>query len=680
MANDEILKIIVAVKDDATKALKGITEELGGLKTAAMAAGAALGALVLKKSIEEFTDFQSALKQSVAIMGDVSREMEEKLAQKALDIANTMAVSQEEVARAYYYLASAGLSAKESLEAVTDVAKLAVAAHMDMAEATDIAVNTMKAFGLTVQDLARINDTLIATVTKSNTNLQQLGEAMKYVAPFAHQVGWSLEEVSAALGILANHGVKASQAGTYLRQAIAQLIDPTDSAKEAIERLGLTVEDLNPETHSLAEILQKLQDAGASTADIMQIFGVRAGSAIAILTQEGAPALRQFTEEIKNSGNITDEVRKKQEEAFGEQLKIFQNNLRSVAITIGSVVVPALNSMLQPILKLLQAFNSLPEPIKKTTGTVIALGSATMVVTGAIKALSGLMTLLGMGGVLSSVTGALGAVGGALTALAGAISLPAVAIGALIAAIVALIFNIGGFRDKVISALKWVAEKLYDFVTTWIEMWTKIYELLYEVLQKVWDIITSAVSKIVSKIKELGQQAWEGIKSGFSRIAEPVKEKFNEILAFIAGLPGQLKAKAIELGWAIVDGFKAGLSSLFAVIKDSLTNPVEEAVNTIKSWLGISSPSKVFEDIGRNIVEGYKRGIDTAKDLTPKLPLPTVEPPLITTPGIGLLPTATPAGGTITINVDLHGSVIREEADIDKLVTEIERRVARRLR
>ncbi|MBO8181150.1 MAG: hypothetical protein H0Z19_11890, partial [Archaeoglobus sp.] len=102
--------------------------------------------------------------------------------------------------------------------------------------------------------------------------------------------------------------------------------------------------------------------------------------------------------------------------------------------------------------------------------------------------------------------------------------------------------------------------------------------------------------------------------------------------------------------------------------------------NTIKSWLGISSPSKVFEDIGRNIVEGYKRGIDTAKDLTPKLPLPTMEPPLIITPGIRPLPTATPAYGTITINVDLHGSVIKEEADIDRLVNEIERRVARRLR
>ena len=111
-----------------------------------------------------------------------------------------------------------------------------------------------------------------------------------------------------------------------------------------------------------------------------------------------------------------------------------------------------------------------------------------------------------------------------------------------------------------------------------------------------------------------------------------------------------------------------------------MVSPVESAIDWIKDKLKIGSPSKVFEDIGQSIVEGYKRGIATARDLTPKLPLPTIEPPLITQPGVRPLPTATPASGTITINVDLHGSVIREEADIDRLVMEIERRVARRLR
>ncbi|MBO8181117.1 MAG: phage tail tape measure protein, partial [Archaeoglobus sp.] len=641
MPDSEILKIIVSVKDQATDAISNITNSLSGLQKAALVAGSALGALAVKKSIDAFASFDDALQKSIAIMGDVDEAMREKLANTAREVAKELAISHEEAARSYYYLASAGLSAAEALKAMPEVAKLAKAGALDMAEATDIATDIMTAFGQSVEDLTHINDVLIATVTKSNTNLQQLGEAMKYLAPSAHAVGWSLEEMSAAVGLLSNAGIKASQAGTYLRQVIAQLLDPTDEAKETLEKLGLTVEDVNPKTNSLADILQKLKESGASASDIMQIFGVRAGTAVLALMDQGVPALRQFTEEVKNAGGITDKVAKTQMESFREQMNRIKSILTDIAITIGGTLAPkleefagklsevlqneetmekmqeladgigeAMDGVITALTLVLNILSKIPPEGWKIIGVFTALTAMAGPILGVVKVFSGLWSVIssvtgalgGLSGIVSTVGGALGGlsgiastVGGALTALAGAISLPVVAIGALIAAIVALVFNIGGFRDKVISALKWVAEKLYDFVTTWIEMWTKIYELLYEVLQKVWDIITSAVSKIVSKIKELGQQAWEGIKSGFSRIAEPVKEKFNEILAFIAGLPGQLKAKAIELGWAIVDGFKAGLSSLFTVIKDSLTNPVEEAVNTIKSWLGISSPSKVFE-------------------------------------------------------------------------------------
>jgi len=696
MPGDEVLKVVISASDQATDVIKRVSSSLMDMKGAAIAAGAALGALTLKKSIDAFTDFQSAMKQSIAIMGNVSKEMEEALMRKALDVANHMAVSQEEVARAYYYLASAGLSAKESLEAVTEVAKLAVAAHMDMAEATDIAVNTMKAFGLTVQDLTRINDTLIATVTKSNTNLQQLGEAMKYVAPFAHQVGWSLEEVSAALGILANHGIKASQAGTYLRQAIAQLINPTDSAKEAMERLGLTVEDLNPETHSLAEILQELQDAGASTADIMEIFGVRAGSAIAVLMQEGAPALRQFTQEIKNSGDITDEVVKKQQEAFSEQWKIFENNLRTLAITIGSVVVPALNDMLQPLIRILQAFNDLPEPIQKATGAFIALGATLMMVAGAVKVISGVMSLLGMGGLLSSITGAIGgltgalgglgavtgalsgafsALTGALAAVAGAISLPIVVIGLLIAAIVALIFNIGGFRDKVIKALTWVGEHLVKFGKLWLKWWLKLHAPVLKAMHAIWNAISPYVAKVVAKLRELGRRAWEAVSTAFSRLAQPVKDAMNRMfnavasikdkianalksaweraINYIRGLPSKFWDYTLRIGKAIVNGLVAGVAGLARALWDKVVSPVRSAVDTLKDLLDIHSPSGVFEEIGKAIVEGYARGLATAEKIQPTLPMPEIHPAFIS----GSYPSApTPAGPRMPpqVNVTIH--------------------------
>lgn len=608
MAN-ETLKVIISAQDQATGAIRRITESLKDLRGTAILAGAALGALTLKKSIDAFTDFQSALKQSVAIMGDVSAEMEKALGKKALEISNSLAVSQEEVARAYYYLASAGLSAKEVMESVTDVAKLAVAAHMDMAEATDIAVNTMKAFGYEAKDLSKINDILIATVTKSNTNLAQLGEAMKYVAPFAKQVGWELSEVSAAIGLLADRGIKGSQAGTYLRQAIAQLIDPTDSAKEAIERLGLKVEDLNPETHSLTEILQKLSEAGATTSDIMQIFGVRAGSAMAVLMQVGAPALEEFNNKLKESSGIADEVMAKQQEAFGEQLKILKNNLTSIAITIGSVVVPALNSLLNPLLELLQAFNSLPEPIQKTAGTIIALGSALMVVLGVVKVASGVAGFLGLSGAISSIAGAVSGVLPVLGALAGAISLPVLAIGALIAAIGLLVFNVGGARDK-----------LKEFLGT--------------------------------------------IKDAFVWT-------FNTITEKMVNFASDVYNAALNIGRSILNGIKNGLSNIWNIIEETLMNPINQAIDWIKEKLKIGSPSKVFEEIGQSIVEGYGAGLKSIQKIKPVLPALQVKP----------MPTPAQAGGgQANIVIRLEGVAIREDKDIDKLAEEIEKRIGRKLR
>jgi len=251
MVDSEILKIIVSVKDQATGAISNITNSLSGLQKAAIMAGSALGAIAVKKTIDAFASFDDALQKSIAIMGDVDKAMRENLANTAREVAKELGISHEEAARSYYYLASAGLSAAESLKAMPAVAKLAKAGALDMAEATDIATDIMTAFGKEVEDLANINDILIATVTKSNTNLQMLGEAMKYLAPSAHAVGWSIEEMSAAVGLLSNAGIKASQAGTYLRQIIAQLLDPTDTAKGVLESLGLTVEDINPQSLEL---------------------------------------------------------------------------------------------------------------------------------------------------------------------------------------------------------------------------------------------------------------------------------------------------------------------------------------------------------------------------------------------------------------------------------------------
>jgi len=650
MPDSEILKIIVSVKDQATGAINNITNSLSGLQKAAIAAGSALGALAIKKTIDAFASFDDVLQNSISVMGNVDKAMREKLAQTAIEVGKQLGIMPKEVAEGYYYLASAGLKEQEVLAAIADVATLAKAAHIDMATATDYAVNMMRAFNYEADELNKVTDVMISTVTNSNTNLEQLGEALKYVAPLAAQVGWSFEEVNAVLGLLANRSIKGSQAGTYLRQAIAQLLDPTSEAIDVLERLGLTVEDINPETHSFAEILETLGKAGATTADIMILFGTRAGPAVLGLMQEGVPAIRKFTQELENAGGKTKEVAEIQRQSLAEAIKDIKVQLNALAIEIGEKLAPTvreigdivigflqdektqeqirtfveglkegLSRIIEALRLVFEILSKLPPGVTKAVGAFAAFGLVIGPILGVISVLSTLWgSISGLTGAVGGLSGILSGLSGVFAAVAGAISFPVVAIGGLIAAIGLLVFNIGGARDK--------------------------------------------------------------LKSMLSTIKDAFTDAFNKAKAVITNFAYTVFAKAREIGKSIIDGIKSGLSNLWNTLINHLVSPVESAIDWIKDKLKIGSPSRVFEDIGQSIVEGYKRGIATARDLTPKLPLPTIEPPLITTPGVRPLPTATPAGGPITINVDLHGSVIREEADIDRLVTEIERRVARRLR
>lgn len=542
MAGEEVLKIIVAAEDQATGVLQGIGKELANLKSTAVYAGAAIAGAFLYKSVKSFADFDQALQESIAIMGDVDAAMREKLEERAREVARTMAVSHEEAARSYYYLASAGLSAAEALEAMPAVARLAEAAAIDMAEATDYATDIMTAFGYTVKDLANINDILIATVTKTNTTLPMLADAMKYVASVAHTAGVSITETSAAIGLLANAGIKGSMAGTGLRRIISELLNPSDRAKEIFNELGITLDDVNLKTHSLAEVIQLLKDRGATTAQIMQIFGERGGTAMLALMNQGVPALQQLEEELRNSQGITEEVAKTQEQTLNKQLEILKNNLTDIGITVAEQLVPALNTIVEVLKTVVEAFNSLPEPVKTVLAQFAAWGSVAMVILGVVKAVSALAGVLGVGGALTtavSVAGtALGGLGAALGAVAAAGSLPVLAIGALIAAVGALAFNIGGARDKVVAALR----EIYD-AFTWLGGMVK-------------DKSAQIGAAIVNGIKAGLANLWETLKNA---LISPVENAVNWIKEKLKiGSPSKVFE---EIGKGIVKGYEGGLKA-----------------------------------------------------------------------------------------------------------------------
>lgn len=362
----------------ATAALSNLSNSLVSTKAKVIGLGAVMGsALVaggIAKSVKSFADFDEAMQESMAVMGDVSDTMEDKLASKAREVATETTASSEEAAEAFYFLASAGLDASESLEAMPQVAAFAEAGQLEMATATDFATDIMKAFGKEADDLTMVTDRLTGVVTRHNQTMNGMGQAMSMVAPIASGLGVSIGETATLIGFLGDAGIKGSRAGRTLRQAFNRLNNVSGPAQETLDELGVSVIDSSGEMREMTAIIEDLNDAGANTADIMTIFGARAGPGMQVLLDQGAQSIREETQEVKNLGGITQDVAETQRQTFNKQLDIFRSRLNDIAITIGSQVMPHLNSLLAMGNKFVQQYTSVGSKSEQTSQKMSDLG------------------------------------------------------------------------------------------------------------------------------------------------------------------------------------------------------------------------------------------------------------------------------------------------------------------
>src|SRR5690606_22032129 len=178
---------------------------------------------------------------------------------------------------------------------------LAAAGQLDLGRAADITTNIMSGFNMEADKTQQVADMLAAAASSANTSVEQMGTAMSYVAPVAAGAGISLEETAAAIGILSDAGIQGERAGTALRGIIASLQNPTGATKRALEKLGLTAEDIDPSMNSLADILRKLEEAGIDSSIAMELVGVQSGPALIALLNQGSDGLGKFTQDLENS-------------------------------------------------------------------------------------------------------------------------------------------------------------------------------------------------------------------------------------------------------------------------------------------------------------------------------------------------------------------------------------------
>ncbi|WP_306151138.1 phage tail tape measure protein [Roseovarius sp. MMSF_3281] len=235
--------------------------------------------------VRTLADFE----KQMSTVGAVSRASADELAAMrdiAADLGSTTEFTAKQAGQGLEFLARAGFSASEAVEAIPAVLDLATASAMGLGSAADISSNIMSAFAIEAENSAAVADVLAAASSRANTDVQQLGDAMSYVGPVASSLEVSMSDAAAAIGVLSDAGIQGSMAGTSLRRVLSSLANPTKDAVATLRSLGLEMENLNPQTNDLTEIVQRLSDAGLSAADALTVFGDRGGPAILALTSQ----------------------------------------------------------------------------------------------------------------------------------------------------------------------------------------------------------------------------------------------------------------------------------------------------------------------------------------------------------------------------------------------------------
>ncbi|WP_420013919.1 phage tail tape measure protein [Tateyamaria sp.] len=321
------------------KVAGGVTAK--GLTAVTVAATAAIGALAgIGQAIGTISEFSSSVSRMEAISGAAGDELV-RMRDIALDLGSTTEFSAMQAADGLAFLSMAGFDAAESIAAIPAVLDLATASGMGLAEAADTASNIMSGFGIAATDAASVADILAAASSRANTDVSQLGQAMSTVAPISAALDISLADTAAAIGVLSDAGIQGARAGTAMRGVLASLAGPTDVARGALQELGLTIADVNPETQELSVIMGRLGEAGLTTADAMTIFGREAASGALVLV-DGAKRLGEFGRELENVDGAAADMADTMRDNLGGDIKGLQSAVSGLMIEMGDAGLTAI--------------------------------------------------------------------------------------------------------------------------------------------------------------------------------------------------------------------------------------------------------------------------------------------------------------------------------------------------
>lgn len=549
----------LGVSDRLTAGLKAAQRRLAafgaGVRSIGqqLAAASAVAATPLVLSSATFATFEQSMAR-VRALTNASETDFQRLAGEAKRLGESTVFSASQAADAMGFFALAGFDVEQILRAIGPTLNLAAAGQLEIAQAADIAAKIMAGMGIEADRLGESVDVLTKAMTTANTDLLQLGDAMKFVGPIAKSAGIAFEEIVAAIQLLSNAGIQGEMAGTSLRGAILSLTSPSREAADTLKELGVSVLDAQGNVRPLADIIDDLNRAmeGMGSGQRLEVLGTifpaRQAAGMAELLSQGADRLREYRGALEDAGGTASRIAGVQLNTLRGQVTILRSALEGLGIAVGESLVGPLRVATHFITR---ASGAIAQWVRENRSVVVIAAASILVIGGVgvalvalgIAAQAAAFVIGGLAAILAGVKIAFAA----LAAVIGALLSP---IGLVVAAVVGLGAAALISSGVVGEAIAWLGEqfaRLRETVTTVVQGITDALaagdielaaRVLWLALKLAWQQGVAALNSIWLQARAFfvgtAQKMWFGALAAAQQVLHALEVTWIETTAFLS--------------------------------------------------------------------------------------------------------------------------------------------------
>ena len=618
-------------------------------------------------AVKTTADFDSEMSKVSAISGATGTDLD-KLRGKAREMGAKTKFSASEAAQGMQYMAMAGWKTQDMMDGLEGIMNLAAASGEDLASTSDIVTDALTAFGLSAKKSSHFSDILAAASSNANTNVSMMGETFKYAAPVLGSLGYTAEDAALAIGLMANAGIKSSQAGTSLRGAITNLAKPTDTVAAAMDKYGISLTDSSGKMLSLRELMEQLRQklGGLSEAEQAQaaaaLFGKNAMSGMLAIINGSDKDFEKLAGAIDNCDGSSEKMANTMNDNLQGQITILMSQLQELAISFGEILMPKIRDIVTHVQNFVDKLNAMDEGQKET---ILRIG---MFVAALAPMLMGLGKVITFSANVSRALGTLsaglvkaGGFSGVFTKALGLITSPAAIVVGAIAAITAVIIHLWNTNEDFRNTITAIWQKIKDAFTTFAAgiserlsalgitfsdvtsaiktIWDGFCNLLAPVLEAAFNTIAIALQTAFNVILGIWDVfsavfsgdwsgAWEAVKGIFLSVWDGLKEYFSTIIGAVKGVAD------VFLGWfgtnwetvwngvktffegiwngisSFFEGIWNGISTFYTTVCNGIVTNVTAFCTTVHDT--ISTIFNAAKDVVSNVWETIKNVVQVA--------------------------------------------------------------------